>query len=695
MTRTQGLNEPLTPREEEVLSLLRLGLTDAEIADRLGISRAGVSYHVSQIISKFGVANRYEAAEWPKLPPWWLTAFAPIGPMLRPLRWLQKPGVQLASPLATAAVVGPLLGGIALMVILLTRAGDLQRPTPLLASHSEQRLSTTENTTRIEPPSESDLRSEPGGINATSNRTPKSSAVPRQTAVPPRAVSAAATTVATGESNTCFVHDGLVRCTGQGFGTVQTLVPGISERMEAVTSGFSHMCALSESGGVKCWGGSYGTSAVSIPGFEDGIAAVSAGGYHTCALTTAGAVGCWGDNTYGQLGDGSLRSGVVEVAAGYGHTCAVLTTGTATCWGRNGSGELGDGTTANSTSPVDVQGVTQVIEIAPGANQTCALTISGEVKCWGHSFGLFPANVPGLPDSVASISAKYLHSCVVMDSGGVKCWGDNTFGQLGDGMQCGSACMRAVDVLGLSSGVAAVSAGVYHSCAVMTSGAARCWGINTVGQLGDGTTEAQLQPVAVLDTDTPPTPTSAICPAQTCGTPPSEAPTPVPIVPPRTLPGSVADGLGWSLSVDVDFDGISDCSTDGGTTTCDAALGSVFTLTLSLDSLGPDVSQYAGFDARIFYDGVAMQTNPIIVAPWCTDPVSTTLIDWSAFGCGLFAAAHSTSYTGPIAMVAFNCAVSGHIELRHGEGETALLVGMNSYYYEGDPASESLTINCT
>ena len=62
----------LTPREREVLGLIRLGLTNEEIASRLDISLAGAKYHVSQILSKLGVATREEAAAWrPEERAWW------------------------------------------------------------------------------------------------------------------------------------------------------------------------------------------------------------------------------------------------------------------------------------------------------------------------------------------------------------------------------------------------------------------------------------------------------------------------------------------------------------------------------------------------------------------------------------------------------------------------------------------------
>jgi DNA-binding CsgD family transcriptional regulator len=73
--------DQLTPRERDVLALLRGGLTDAEIAQRLSLSTRTVSNNVSEIIGKLGVRNRYEAAAWPDPPPWWAGALAPLAPL--------------------------------------------------------------------------------------------------------------------------------------------------------------------------------------------------------------------------------------------------------------------------------------------------------------------------------------------------------------------------------------------------------------------------------------------------------------------------------------------------------------------------------------------------------------------------------------------------------------------------------------
>lgn len=198
------------------------------------------------------------------------------------------------------------------------------------------------------------------------------------------------------------------------------------------------------------------------------------------------------------------------MSAGYASTCAVTTGGAAKCWGYNGAGQLGDGSTSNSATPVNVFGLESgVAAFSLGNSHACAVTTGGAAKCWGaNNYGqlgngststtpsVTPLSVVGLESGVASVSAGIAYTCAVTASGAAKCWGSNVNGRLGDGGTADKATPG--DVVGLGSGVASVSTGSLHACAVMTSGEAKCWGGNYRGQLGDGSTTRRLTPVEVL-----------------------------------------------------------------------------------------------------------------------------------------------------------------------------------------------------
>src|SRR5664279_3117507 len=115
------------------------------------------------------------------------------------------------------------------------------------------------------------------------------------------------------------------------------------------------------------------------------------------------------------------------------------------------------------------------------------------VKCWGlNNNGQlgnnsitnspFPVDVSGLSSGIKAITSGYFFSCALTTGGGVLCWGDNGNGQIGNNTT--TRAMIPVSVSGLSSGVAAISAGGFHVCALLTNnGAVKCWGFNYYGEL--------------------------------------------------------------------------------------------------------------------------------------------------------------------------------------------------------------------
>ena len=256
--------------------------------------------------------------------------------------------------------------------------------------------------------------------------------------------------------------------------------------------------------------------------------AVFAGGAHSVALGSDGKVYGWGANGSGQLGDGTTsdRSRAVAVQAGQipagvslqqlsaggTHTLGLGSDGNVYAWGANDHGQLGDGTTTSRTSPVAVAtggipaGVT-ITEVRAGRDHSLALGSDGKVYAWGRNssgqLGDGTTDSRSLPVAVVVGSVRYstlaagrFHSLGLATDGKVYGWGGNGFGQLGDGTT--EARLEPVWSSGLSVGAKGLSAGWVHSVALGVDGKAYSWGGNTYGQLGDGTVVEQSVAVAVV-----------------------------------------------------------------------------------------------------------------------------------------------------------------------------------------------------
>jgi hypothetical protein len=332
--------------------------------------------------------------------------------------------------------------------------------------------------------------------------------------------------------------------------------------IKKIASGVDHACAILADDSVRCWGGNAsgqlgnGTTAsaavaVAVTGIANAID-LAAGSSFTCAVVgaapgaTSGSVRCWGNGTSGQLGDGAGASSSTPVAAGAmstatqvtaraGHACALLERGDVLCWGEGTSGQLGNGASESSAVPVAVIGTgpdlyeivdvygqpasTKAFQVSAGDQHTCARvsTSSGSaglgVKCWGatnhgelgNGAPLCQAGVicdpkaPNpFPQRVGVITAAHLaagghHTCVALTSGAVRCWGEGTQGQLGNGVAAHQA--TPVNVGGVAA-VTHVSSGSAFSCA-SAGGALKCWGANGGGQLGNGLAESSTTPVTV------------------------------------------------------------------------------------------------------------------------------------------------------------------------------------------------------
>jgi alpha-tubulin suppressor-like RCC1 family protein len=243
----------------------------------------------------------------------------------------------------------------------------------------------------------------------------------------------------------------------------------------------------------------------------------------TCALTASGAAYCWGSNYFGQLGNGSLIDSTtpvvvtvpvgvtfISITVGIYNTCALTASGDVYCWGSNRLNQLGNGTTTDSTTPVLITmpaGI-KFTSIASSGYSTCGLTTNGTVYCWGYNaFGqlgngtttnsAIPVAVT-MPNGITfdSISVGRYDVCALTVGGIAYCWGLNTTGQLGNGTTTNATTPTLV-TMPTDVTFDTISAGWSHTCALTSSGIAYCWGQN-VGQIGDGTIIDRLIPVLVL-----------------------------------------------------------------------------------------------------------------------------------------------------------------------------------------------------
>jgi alpha-tubulin suppressor-like RCC1 family protein len=103
-----------------------------------------------------------------------------------------------------------------------------------------------------------------------------------------------------------------------------------------------------------------------------------------------------------------------------------------------------------------------------------------------------------LPDT--SIEG-YGHTCALLSTGAVECWGLNGDGELGNGSttgpDCGGYCSGTPVAVGSITNATAISAGGSHTCALLSTGAVECWGYNADGNLGNGHTTNSDLPILV------------------------------------------------------------------------------------------------------------------------------------------------------------------------------------------------------
>ena len=273
--------------------------------------------------------------------------------------------------------------------------------------------------------------------------------------------------------------DGTLRCVERGIGTDSR-----SFEVSAAHGGHGHV-------ELDCGGAEYGLRV-----------------RHRCMRDADGSVSCNGSDLRGQLGDGggddestitdhnevAGLSGVTRLTSSVGHSCALTEEGQVWCWGFGGN--LGDGTDEDRFAPVAALGVTGMERLDTFWGTSCALVPGGAMQCWGANEArqivdrvedgpvLRPVAVPrGM--GAHDLAVGQHHICVVGAVGQVRCWGKNSSGQLGDGTTEDRA--EPVGDAWLFSPAVAIDAGPDHTCRISKEGGGLsvvCWGGNRSGELG-------------------------------------------------------------------------------------------------------------------------------------------------------------------------------------------------------------------
>lgn len=314
-------------------------------------------------------------------------------------------------------------------------------------------------------------------------------------------------------------------------------------RIVQVAADYDYTCALAEDHSVYCWGandrGQLGIGDVDSQPTPARLADLSADrlvvGFERACAGRGRAVFCWGS---GEFADGREQrrllpleipalAGAGQLALAGGHGCT-LKAGAVGCWGHNGSGQLGNGEGGcryeyppsshgrrlppreckHEPTPVRPVGLPPIVELALGGYFSHARDADGRIWRWGQQgvtmdYGenrdkYRPHIMEGLA-AMVELDAGENHACARTRAGELWCWGNNSFGQLGHPPAPNGSSEPPARVEGLAP-VRAVALGFYYSCALTGEGAevrAWCWGDNSNGQLGDGTTERRAAPVEV------------------------------------------------------------------------------------------------------------------------------------------------------------------------------------------------------
>lgn len=296
-------------------------------------------------------------------------------------------------------------------------------------------------------------------------------------------------------------------------------------RFVALGLGLWRSCGIEKSSlALYCWG-SNGPSGRDPNNLTPELAPVLVDGSHKfkevgqasaigCALTVDADAYCWGGG-----GERTFVFPLVKVPGGHAFkaisvgdfgVCGLTMQGDAYCWSTYV--QYGDTTDGPIATPQLVAGQHHFMSLSVGSDYACGLTLSGEVFCWGYNWGgqlgigTSDENPHATPEPVAgnltfsALGAGAGATCAITPAGVAYCWGSNSTGALGNGTTDDSYV--PVKVEGNLTFVS-IGSGNGSACGITSNGDVYCWGYNQYGELGNGTVTGSLVPEKALLTPTP------------------------------------------------------------------------------------------------------------------------------------------------------------------------------------------------
>jgi alpha-tubulin suppressor-like RCC1 family protein len=271
--------------------------------------------------------------------------------------------------------------------------------------------------------------------------------------------------------------------------------------------------------------GSYGTPILDTTLVNESFAVerlfyqIDAGASHSIAISKNGRVFGWGLNSSGQLGDDSVTQRLTPVSV-FGaaktfctisgsdsHSLAIDKNGRAWAWGTNTLGQLGDNSATSRRTPIRVLGdIKTFCQISAATQHSLAIDKNGSAWGWGYNrFGRLgnnsltsqrtPVSVAGQQKTFCAISAGNAYSFAIDKYGNAWGWGLNLVGQLGDGTP--TSRLTPVSVAGAKKTFCKISAGYGQTIAIDKYGRGWGWGYNARGQIGDNSITCRSTPVSI------------------------------------------------------------------------------------------------------------------------------------------------------------------------------------------------------